>query len=204
MKNCNNHTAVASRSEKNVSFVADKFKMKKIAILFIMSLAPLMSFSQVNTIGYVDSEYILNEIPEYAEAQAELDKLSAKWQTEIEGLYKGIKKKRDALAEEAILLPDDVRKKREAKIKELETEAMQVQRQKFGVKGDLFQKREELIKPIQESVFTAIQTVAKQRKFSFVFDKANQSNLLYAKPNLDISERVLKMVKLNKKKGTTK
>ena len=204
MKNSNKLIIKAKENEKNSNFAVVNLSMKKIFFIVAFALTPLLSFSQVNSIGYVDSEYILNEIPEYAEAQEKLNKMSAKWQAEIEGLYADIKKKRNALAEEAILLPEDVRKKREAKIKELETDAMKVQRQHFGVKGDLFEKRQELIKPIQESVFEAIQTVAKQRKFSFVFDKANQSNLLYAKPNLDISERVLKMVKINKKQGTSK
>lgn len=204
MKNTNNHIIEATGNEKNSNFAVRKLNMKKLIFILAISFAPLMSYSQVASIGYVDTEYILKEIPEYAEAQEQLNKLSIKWQADIEALYADIKKKRNALAEEAILLPEDVRKKREAKIKELETEAMQVQRQRFGVKGDLFQKRQELIKPIQESVFAAIQEVATQRKFSFVFDKANQSNLLYAKPNLDISERVLKMVKLNKRQGNTK
>lgn len=185
-------------NKKNSSFALSNFNMKKVLFIAFLLLAPILVSAQAANIGYVDTKYILSKIPEYSAAQDQIDKLSAKYQAEVEALYAEIKKKKDALAEEAILLPEDVRKKREDKIKELESDAMQVQRQRFGVKGDLFQKRQELIKPIQEKVFKAIKKVAEMRKFSFVFDKANQSNLLYAKPNLDISERVLKMVKLDK------
>lgn len=187
-------------NKKSRIFATSKFNMKQLVAILIFMFGFTSAFAQVNTIGYVDTDYILNELPEYGAAQEELNKLSERWQKEIEAKYEEIQKKKDALAKEAILLPEDVRSKREEKIKELEAEARQLQRQKFGVKGDLFQKRQELIKPIQEEVFKAIQQVAEQRKFSFVFDKANQSNLLYAKPNLDISERVLTMIKNNKRK----
>lgn len=187
-------------NKKSSIFATSLFKMKRLVVILVLMFSVTTAFGQVNTIGYVDTEYILNELPEYSAAQEELNKLSERWQKEIEAKYEEIQKKKDALAKEAILLPEDVRSKREQKIKELEADARQLQRQKFGVKGDLFQKRQELIKPIQEEVFKAIQQVAEQRKFSFVFDKANQSNLLYAKPKLDISERVLTMIKSNKRK----
>lgn len=187
-------------NKKSSIFATSLFKMKRLVVILVLMFSVTTAFGQVNTVGYVDTEYILNELPEYSAAQEELNKLSERWQKEIEAKYEEIQKKKDALAKEAILLPEDVRSKREQKIKELEADARQLQRQKFGVKGDLFQKRQELIKPIQEEVFKAIQQVAEQRKFSFVFDKANQSNLLYAKPKLDISERVLTMIKSNKRK----
>lgn len=187
-------------NKKSRIFATSNFSMKQLVAIVILLFGFTTAFAQANTIGYVDTDYILNELPEYSAAQEELNKLSERWQKEIEAKYEDIQKKKDALAKEAILLPEDVRSKREEKITELEAEARQLQRQKFGVKGDLFQKRQELIKPIQEEVFKAIQQVAEQRKFSFVFDKANQSNLLYAKPNLDISERVLTMIKNNKRK----
>jgi len=90
------------------------------------------------------------------------------------------------------LLPDEIKKQRQKEIDDLRMSAMELQRKKFGVGGDLFLKREELIKPIQDRIFEAIQQVAIEGNYSFVFDKANQSNLLYADPKFDITDRVLK------------
>ena len=100
--------------------------------------------------------------------------------------------KKDNFAREEVLLPTEEKTKRKEEIEKLETEAMQMQKVRFGVNGDYFQKRQELIKPIQDKVYEAMQKVASKRNYSFVFDKANQSNLIYADSKLDISEEVLK------------
>jgi outer membrane protein len=100
--------------------------------------------------------------------------------------------KKDNFAREEVLLPTEEKAKRKEEIEKLETEAMQMQKVRFGVNGDYFQKRQELIKPIQDKVYEAMQKVASKRNYSFVFDKANQSNLIYADSKLDISDEVLK------------
>jgi len=103
-----------------------------------------------------------------------------------------LKTKKDNFAREEVLLPAEERTKRKEEITKLETEAMQMQTMRFGVSGDYFQKRQELIKPIQDRVYDSMQKVASKRNYSFVFDKANQSNLVYADSKYDISDEVLK------------
>lgn len=159
-----------------------------IALLFIFGTG--FAFSQ--KYAYIDSDYILAQMPEYAEAKDKLDKLADRWTKEIEQRYEILQMKKDNFAREEVLLPAEERKKREEEIKTLEKEAMQMQKTRFGVDGDYFQKRQELIKPIQDKVYDAMQAVASKRNFVFVFDKANQSNLVYADPKYDISDSVLK------------
>ncbi len=141
--------------------------------------------------GYIDSKYIMEQMPEYHENKEKLDKLSEKWQKEIEDRYTVLRKRKESLAQEEVLLPDDVREKRKEEIKQLEEEVMQLQRLYFGVNGELFQKRQELIKPIQDKIFEALEKVASKGNYTFVFDKANQSNLIYADPKNDLSKKVL-------------
>jgi outer membrane protein len=172
--------------------------MKK-AILLLSLLFPLWLSAQ--KFGYVDSKYILGHIQAYQDAQADLDKMSMDWQKEIEQKYEGIEKMEKAYQAEKILLTDEMKKKRESELEEKRKEARELQKKRFGVEGDLFKKREELIKPIQDDIYTAIQDVASQGGLMVVFDKANQSNILYSNPKHDISDKVLK--KMGLKPGDT-
>lgn len=162
------------------------------ALILAVALIFGTGFVSAQRYGYIDSDYILSEMPEYAEAKEKLDKLADRWTKEIEERYRILTMKKENFAREEVILPEEERKKRKEEIDQLETEAMQMQRQRFGVEGDYFSKRQELIKPIQDRVFDAMQKVASKRNYSFVFDKANQSNLVYADPKLDISKMVLK------------
>lgn len=141
--------------------------------------------------AYVDTDYILKNLDSYQDAQAELDRISAQWQKEIEQRYEAIDRLYKAYQAEKVLLTEDMRKEREDEIIRLEEEAKALQRQRFGVEGDLFTRRQELIQPIQEDVFQAIKQVADGGGFSVIFDKAGQSNILYADPRYDKSDRVL-------------
>jgi outer membrane protein len=142
--------------------------------------------------AYIDSDYILKKMPEYQDSKEKLDKLADRWTKEIEEFYTTLQTKKDNFAKEEVLLPEEEKKKRSEEIKKLEQEAIQLQTTKFGVNGDYFQKRQELIKPIQDKVFEAMQKVAQKKGYSFVFDKANQSNLVYAETKFDLSNDVLK------------
>lgn len=164
--------------------------MKRIILMLFVAFG-LGHAAMAQKYGYVDTQYILENIPEYATAQEDLNKMAETWQTEIEEKFILLDKKQREFDTEAILLPDEIKKQRQKEIDDLRLSAMELQKQRFGVGGDLFQKREELIKPIQDRIFTAIQQVAQEGQYSFVFDKANQSNLLYADPKFDISDRVL-------------
>ncbi|MCE2743572.1 MAG: OmpH family outer membrane protein [Fluviicola sp.] len=167
---------------------------------FILSLLVVLgtSFAYSQKYAYIDSDFILENVPEYKDAKDKLDKLADRWTKEIEERYAQIKVKKDNFAREEVLLPTEERQKRKDEIDKLETEAMEMQKMRFGVKGDYFQKRQELVKPIQDKIFEAIQGVASKRNFSFVFDKANQSNLVYADPKMDISNEVLKELGIKK------
>lgn len=164
--------------------------MKKAILTLAIGLFTLTAFSQ--KYAYVDSKYILENIPEYKTAQKELDDLSEKWQKEVEAKYQIIDKKYKDYQAEQVLLPDDMKQQREEEIIKLEQEVKEFQKTKFGVKGDLFKKRKELIEPIQNKVYNAIKELAVASNYGFVFDKANQTNIMYADPKLDKSKRVLK------------
>ena len=165
--------------------------MKK-SIFVLLFLVGFTQLGMAQRYAYVDTEYILEQVPEYKTAQEQLNKLSEQWQKDIEDKFALIDKKQRDYDAEVILLPEEIKKQRQKEIDDLRRQAMELQRKRFGVGGDLFQKREELIKPIQDRIFDAIQEVAVERNYSFVFDKANQSNLLFADPKFDISDAVLK------------
>tara|TARA_B110000285_G_scaffold67882_1_gene77965 strand:- start:62 stop:577 length:516 start_codon:yes stop_codon:yes gene_type:complete len=149
-------------------------------------------FVNAQKYAYIDSDYILEQVPAYSEAKDKLDKMADRWTKEIEKRYEVLSMKKENFAREEVLLPKEEKKKRKEEIVKLELEAMQMQKTRFGVKGDYFSKRQELIKPIQDQVYEAMQAVASKRNYSFVFDKANQSNLVYADAKYDISKSVLK------------
>jgi outer membrane protein len=158
-----------------------------ILILFASSTAGL----QAQRYAYVDTEYILSNLDAYRNAQKELDRVSKMWQKEIEDRYESIDRLYKAYQAEKVLLTPDMRKEREDEIVRKEKEAKDLQRQRFGVEGDLFNKRQELIQPVQDDVYNAIKEVAQGGGFSVIFDKASQSNILYADPRYDKSDRVL-------------
>ena len=164
--------------------------MKKFILALFLFFGTTFVFGQ--KYAYIDSDYILENVPEYKDAKEKLDKLADRWTKEIEERYAIIKTKKDNFSREEVLLPAEEKQKRKDEIVKMETEAMEMQKLRFGVKGDYFQKRQELVKPIQDKVFDAMQTVASKKAYTFVFDKANQSNLVYADPKMEISDAILK------------
>ena len=141
--------------------------------------------------GYVDTDYILSEIPEYKAAQSELDKTSVMWQKEIDAKYAEVDKLYKAYQADAILLTDEMKKKRENEIINREKEVKDLQKQRFGVEGELFKKRQELVKPLQDKVYNAIKAVAEKSGLGFIMDKSGQVALLYANSKYDKSDDVL-------------
>jgi outer membrane protein len=141
--------------------------------------------------AYIDSDYILQNVPEYNEAKEKLDRLSENWTKQIEDRYKVVQDKRANFIREEVLLPKEEKDKRKEEIEKIEKDAIDLQTTYFGSNGMYFQKRQELIKPIQDRIYTAMKKVAKSEGYEFVFDKSNQSNLVYAIEDYDISESVL-------------
>lgn len=172
----------------------------KKAILIIATLVTTTGITLAQKIGFVDTEYILNQIPEYKAAKAELDKVSGDWQKEIETKYAEIDKLYKAYQAEQILLTEDLQKKRQNEIINREKEAKDLQKQRFGVDGDLFKKRMELVKPVQDKVYNAVKTVAEKGGIAIIFDKASDMMMLYANPKYDKSDEILEFLGYSKKK----
>lgn len=164
--------------------------MKKL-VLFITVLFFMTGLTQAQKFAYVDTQYILDNIPEFAEAQAQLDEISAEWQKEIEAKFAEVDKMYKDYQTQSVLLPEDMKKKKEQEIVDREKEAKALQRSRFGKDGDLFKKRQELVKPIQEKVYNAIQEIAGNSNYAVVFDKGGSLTMMYANPKYDISDEVL-------------
>ena len=182
------------KSKIHTSLKLKTKNMCKKIILIVAGFFTITSVALAQKIGFVDTEYILNQIPEYKAAKSELDKTSADWQKEIETKYAEIDKLYKAYQAEQILLTDDLKKKRENEIINREKEAKDLQKQRFGVDGDLFKKRQELIKPIQDRVYTAVQKLAAEKLYDFILDKSAGITVIFADPKLDKSDDVLKQL----------
>jgi outer membrane protein len=163
--------------------------MKKV-ILTLLAFGFVFN-SMAQRFGYVDSNYILESIPEYQQKQTELNEISVQWQGEIEKMYAEIDRMYKDYQAEQILLTDDMKRKREEQIIEKEKEAKEKQKDRFGFQGDLFQKRQQFTKPIQDQVYAAIKEIADARGYAVIFDKAGSLTMLYTAAKYDLSEDVL-------------
>lgn len=166
--------------------------MKKTKILLVSICLIAMSTSAfAQKYCYVNTEYILENIPEYKSAQQQLDQISIQWQKEIEARYTVIDKLYKDYQADQILLTEDMRKKREAEIVAKEKEVKDLQKQRFGVDGDLFKKKQEIVKPIQDKIYNAIKKMATDQSYAVVFDKSSGLTMLYANPKYDKSDEIL-------------
>ena len=145
--------------------------------------------------AYVDTKYILENLDEYKEAQRQLDELSEKWQKDLEQMLSTIETKRASYEAEKALLLDEQKVAREKELNDLQNELLEFQKKKFGVGGELFLKRQQLIEPIQDKIYKEIKNIAESGNYSFIFDSAMQSNILYADKKLDKSDLVLRNLK---------
>jgi Skp family chaperone for outer membrane proteins len=175
--------------------------MKK--LLFILALITFSSQAQTARgvkIGYIDMEYILEKVPDYAEANNQLEQKAQKWKQEIEVKKTEITKLKDALKTERVLLTKELIEEREDEISYLEKELLDYQEKRFGPKGDLIIQKSVLIKPIQDQIFTIVQDVAEQRKYDFIFDKSSDLTMLFAAQKYDISDFVVKKLSSSQKR----
>lgn len=142
---------------------------------------------------YVDTDYILTKIPEYQAAQEQLDAIAEGWKQEIETMYDEIDRLYSKYQAEQYLMDESTRREKEDEIMNKEKAVKDFQKNKFGFEGELFQKRQELVKPIQDKVFDAIKELAETRNYDFVLDKASSgSSMLYSNPKYDRSDEILK------------
>jgi outer membrane protein len=164
--------------------------MKKGLLLACLLGFGILGFSQKYAI--IDTRYILDKMPDYATAQKQLDNIAIDWQKEIDGKQAELDKMYKDFEAEQVMLSDDLKKKREDQLFLKEKELRDLQRKRFGFEGDLFKKRQELIKPVQDKVYNAVQKMAVQRGYDFVLDKSEGITIIFADPKLDKSEDVLK------------
>jgi len=164
--------------------------MKKIIIMTVIVLAGTLS-GMAQKFAFVDSEYIRNKIPAYTAAQQQLDKLSEGWEKEVADGYAAVEQLYKDYQAEVVLLSQDRKEKREEAIIEKEKEVKDLQNTYFGMEGELYKKREELVKPIQDEILKTIKEISVEGSYAVIFDTSAGSNILFANPRYDLSDQVL-------------
>lgn len=165
--------------------------MKKLFLLLTFAIAAITG-AYAQRYAIVDTRYILDKMPEYATAQKQLDEISKAWEKEISDKQQTLTKMYRDFDAEQVMLSEELKKKREDQLFNLEKEVRMLQSQRFGFEGDLFKKRQDLIKPIQDKVYNAIQKLAVDRSYDFILDKSEGITVIFADPKLDKSEDILK------------
>ena len=167
--------------------------MKKILLILLISFTNISAIT-AQKFAYVDTDYILNKIPEFKQSQDILDNFSSDWQKEIEKKYIEVEEMYRAYQQEQVLLTDEMKNKREEAIIQKENNAKKLQQKYFGPSGDLYFKRQELITPIQDKINDAIQKLASNNKYQIIFDSSSDLIMLYKNTNLDKSDKVLELM----------
>ncbi len=165
--------------------------MKKIFLIALCSIV-MAGMAHAQKYAIIDTKYILDRMPDYKTAQTQLDAFAAAWQKEIDDKQRDLDKMYRDFEAEQVMLSEDLRRKREDQLFIREKEVRDLQRQRFGFEGDLFKKRGELIKPIQDRVYNAVQKLAVQRGYDFILDKSEGITVIFADPKLEKSDDILK------------
>ena len=168
--------------------------MNKITFLFLLMTLGTITTLSAQRIAIVDITKVLQEMPDYKAAQVELDNIAAEWRQQIALEYDQIKAMYNKYQAEQVLLTEDGRKKKEDEIMEREKQVRDLQKEKFGAEGALFRKRQDLVQPIQERVYGAIQTYAEDRGFDFIFDKGGSSGLIFSNAEYDKTDDIIRLV----------
>lgn len=167
-------------------------------VLFLLTLVFMLSFyshaQRGVRIAYIDTEYILENVPEYQEATAQLEDKAQKWKNEIQSKLAVVEQKRQDLSNEKPLLTKELIDEREEDITFEENEILDYQQKRFGPNGDLFIQKKQLMQPIQDQIFAAVQDMAEGRKYDFIFDKSSDAVMLFSAKQFDISEQVLRSI----------
>lgn len=170
-------------------------KLKVLFLVTVVFMLSMSTFAQRGVrIGYIDTEYILENVPEYQEATLQLENKVQKWKSEIETQLSGIEQKRKDLSNEKALLTKELIEEREEDIAFEEKEILDYQQKRFGPNGDLMIQKKQLIQPIQDQIFAAVQDIAEKQKYDFVFDKSADVVMLYSAKRFDFSEQVIRSI----------
>jgi outer membrane protein len=165
--------------------------MKKI-LLIVCSIVFFTAAVNAQKYAIIDTKFILDKLPDYKKAQTDLDLVAAGWQKEIDSMQAQLDKMYKDYDAEQVMLSEELRKKREDQLFLKEKGLRDLQRKRFGFEGDLFKKRQELIKPVQDKVYNAVQKIASQRGYDFILDKSEGITVIFADPKLDKSEDILR------------
>ncbi|MBT4478835.1 MAG: OmpH family outer membrane protein [Flavobacteriales bacterium] len=165
---------------------------KTLFLLIVILMTSIGTYAQ--KFAYVDSDYILSKMTEFAQAEEKIDDFSKEWQSEIELAYEEVEQMYRDYQSEQVLLTSEMKTKREEAIMEKEKSVQLLQQKYFGNNGDLYKKRQDLIKPIQDRIFDAIQQLAASNKYSIIFDASSDLIMLYSNPDLDKSDKVLELM----------
>ncbi len=171
--------------------------MKKLALTLAVAFAAVVATS-AQKFALVDMDYILKAIPAYETANEQLDQLSKKWQKEVEAKISETQALYKNYQTELVFLSDEMKAQREAEVVAKEKEANELKRKYFGVDGELYKKRESLMKPIHEEIFTAVQAVATEKGYQLIIDKSSDMSLVFAAPKIDVSDEVLEKLGYSK------
>ncbi|MFV8440931.1 OmpH family outer membrane protein [Flavobacterium sp. LB2P44] len=176
---------------------------KQFLYLFLVVFSAIQTINaqtRGNKLGYIDMEYILQNVPDYTEAKIQLEQKAQKWKLEIDAKKIIITTLKEALRAEKALLTKELIAERETEISFLENENLEYQQKRFGANGDLILQKSILVKPIQDQVFTAVQDIAERLKYDFIFDKTSDLTMLFAAKRFDISEQVLRILNRTEKR----
>ncbi|MEI8085164.1 MAG: OmpH family outer membrane protein [Paludibacter sp.] len=171
--------------------------MKKL-IMSLCLLAGIAFAGNAQKFAMVDMEYIMKNIPTYETANEQLNQVSKKWQSEVEAQMQEVQKMYKNYQTEIVFLSEDMKVKREEEIVAKEKAAQELKRSYFGPEGELFKKRQSLMKPIQDEVYTAIQELSKEKDYELVFDKSSSVSVLFTSPKLDVSDAILQKLGYSK------
>jgi outer membrane protein len=171
--------------------------MKKLLITAAILLTTVIG-ATAQRYCVIDTKYILESIPDYKEAQTKLDAIADQWQKEIDAKFQDVDKMYKSYQAEQVMLTEELKRKREDEIVAREKDAKELQKKRFGYEGDLFKKREELVKPIQDRIYNAVQKMAASRMYDFVLDKSAGITVIFSDPKLDKSEDILKTLGVKK------
>ena len=164
--------------------------MKRITIILALVLA-CASAAMAQKFALVDMDYILKNVPQYEMANEQLNQLSPRWQKEVEAVGKEAENMYQTYLAEKVFLTEEQVKKREADVVAKEKEATELRYKYFGPEGELYKKRQSLLKPVQDEVYNAIKKVADERGYQAILDRATSSDIIYASPRIDVSNEVL-------------
>jgi len=164
--------------------------MKRTCILIMFAVLGTV-YASAQKYAFVDSEYIRKNIPAFTQAQEQIEALSKQWEKEVSDGYNVVEQMYKSYQNDVVLLSQEMKTRREEAIINKEKEIKDLQNKYFGVEGELFKKREELVKPIQDEILKAIKTIAAEGSYAAIFDAASGGNILFANPKFDISDQVL-------------